>query len=100
MADLFTLSSIAVETFSLAALEAMSTGLPCVLTDIGGAAEMIMDGQNGYLVPPGRPDLLADAWSRALRGGVAWPSQRIRENVVGRFGLDGCVQAYEDALVT
>jgi glycosyltransferase involved in cell wall biosynthesis len=99
IADVFTLTSTAVETFSLAALEAMSTGLPCVLTDLGGAAEMVSDGGNGYLVLPGRPDLLADAWARALRGDLVWPSAQIRENVVKRFELATCVRAYEDALV-
>ena len=57
-ADLFVLSSVAVETFSNAALEAMATGLPVVLSDIGGASEMVVDGYNGYLYPPGDVSVL------------------------------------------
>jgi glycosyltransferase involved in cell wall biosynthesis len=100
IADMFTLSSIAVETFSLAALEAMSTGLPCVLTRIGGAGEMIVEGGNGYLVEPGRPKLLADAWHRTLTGHLEWSPERIRHHVVLNFTLDACIKAYEEALVS
>jgi glycosyltransferase involved in cell wall biosynthesis len=98
--DLFTLSSTAVETFSIAALEAMSTGLPCVLTDLGGASEMIADGANGYVVPAGRPDRLAAAWRRVLAGELTWPPGGIRDEVVRRFGFETCVRSYENALLS
>ena len=49
--DVFVLPSIAVESFSNAALEAMSMGRPVILSDIGGAREMIDDGVEGYVVP-------------------------------------------------
>ena len=39
-ADAYTLTSRS-EVFPLSALEALSTGLPCVLTDVGGAGEII-----------------------------------------------------------
>ncbi|MBI4811730.1 MAG: glycosyltransferase family 4 protein, partial [Ignavibacteriales bacterium] len=67
ISNIFTLSSVSVETFSIAALEAMACGLPCVLTDIGGANEMILNGTNGYLVPPNEPSTLADTWIRVLK---------------------------------
>jgi glycosyltransferase involved in cell wall biosynthesis len=99
IADLFTLSSVS-ETLSLAALEAMSSGLPCVLPDLGGAGEIIVEGGNGYVVPAGRPDLLAGAWYRALTGSLTWPAPRIREYVVSRFSLSACVKSYEDVLLS
>jgi glycosyltransferase involved in cell wall biosynthesis len=50
--DVFVLPSVAVESFSNAALEAMSMGRPVILSDIGGAREMIDDGVEGYVVSP------------------------------------------------
>jgi len=57
--DVFALTSTAVETFSNAALEAMSMGLPAVLSNIGGAEEMVEHGVNGYVYTPGNTEELA-----------------------------------------
>lgn len=50
--DVMVLCSLS-ETFSLAALEAMAMGKPVLHSDVGGAAEMIFPGRNGYLFPVG-----------------------------------------------
>jgi glycosyltransferase involved in cell wall biosynthesis len=42
-------------------LEAMSTGLPCIATAVGGIPEWIVHGQNGILVHPYNPQAIADA---------------------------------------
>ena len=39
---------LAVETFGLTTLEAMSGGLPVIVPTVGGIAEMVVDGINGY----------------------------------------------------
>lgn len=59
-ADTFAMTSLSVETFSLAALEAMATGLPTVLSDIGGASEIVSEGETGFLFPPGDTAALTD----------------------------------------
>jgi glycosyltransferase involved in cell wall biosynthesis len=59
--DVFVLPSSAVETFSNAALEAMSMGCAVVLSRIGGAAEMVVDGESGLLFPIGDVDALVDS---------------------------------------
>ena len=41
-------SSFAIETFGLTALEAMTAGLPVIVPTVGGIAEMVSDGYNGY----------------------------------------------------
>lgn len=46
------------EGLSNAIIEYMASGLPVVCTNVGGAAEMVTDGENGYLVPTENPELL------------------------------------------
>lgn len=40
----------AIETFGLTALEAMAAGLPVIVPTVGGIAEMVHDGMNGYRI--------------------------------------------------
>lgn len=42
--------NLAIETFGLTALEAMSAGLPVIVPTVGGIAEMVEDGVNGYRI--------------------------------------------------
>ena len=57
--DVAVLCSIAKETFSNAILEYMALSKPVVATDLGSISEQVIDGQTGYLVPPGDYDALA-----------------------------------------
>jgi L-malate glycosyltransferase len=50
--DLFLLPS-QTESFGLAALEAMACGVPVVASDVGGVAEVVADGQTGFLAAVG-----------------------------------------------
>ena len=52
IADLMLMPSN-VESFGLAALEAMACGVPVVATNAGGFPEFIVPGLHGYLLPPG-----------------------------------------------
>ena len=49
MMDVFVLPSLA-EGISNTILEAMATGLPVVATDVGGNAELVVNGETGYIV--------------------------------------------------
>jgi len=51
----FVQSSVA-EGFSNATAEAMALGLPVFATDVGGTAEIIQDGVNGFLLDPFKPE--------------------------------------------
>jgi len=47
-------------------LEAASAGLPLVTTDVPGCREIVINGENGYLVPTRSPEALADAIEKLL----------------------------------
>jgi glycosyltransferase involved in cell wall biosynthesis len=84
--DVFVLPSRAVETFSNAALEAMASGVPVILSDIGGASEMIENGRSGLLFTVGDSKgltsclyrLVGDAQIRKILGNEA--RKRIEEH--------------------
>jgi N-acetyl-alpha-D-glucosaminyl L-malate synthase BshA len=63
--DLFLLPS-AHESFGLAALEAMSCGLPVVGSRTGGLAEVVEDGETGFLADPGDVEAMGRAALRIL----------------------------------
>jgi glycosyltransferase involved in cell wall biosynthesis len=50
----------AYEGLPMVIMEAMRAGLPCVATDVGGTAELITDGVNGFLVDVDDEEALAD----------------------------------------
>ena len=45
-------------------LQALSSGLPTVVTDVGGMAEVVRLAQAGITVPPGNAEVMADALVR------------------------------------
>ncbi len=58
--DLFIAPFLSERFSSVHLLEAMAKGQPVVATNLGEAQEMIRNGENGYLVPPGDSDALAE----------------------------------------
>ncbi len=64
-ADLFVLPTIE-DSFALVLFEAMATALPVVTTNHAGASELIEDGRDGLIIPPGEAVALADAIHRLV----------------------------------
>jgi glycosyltransferase involved in cell wall biosynthesis len=84
------------EGFSNAILEGMAAGLPMVVTDVGGNAEAVIDGDCGRVVPARAPGalgaaLLDLAMSAELRTRFG---ERARARVRERFSEQRCVQSY------
>lgn len=95
--DLFVLPSLA-EGISNTILEAMSSGIPVVATDVGGNAELVQADRTGQLVPRANPAALA----AALRRYVDDPELRRAHGAAGRaralaeFSLEGMVANYAE----
>lgn len=81
-ADVFVLPSFA-EGLPVVLMEAMATGLPVVTTQIAGIGELVIDRTHGRVVPPGRPDRLADA----IADLAADPLRRRRMGQAGRAAV-------------
>jgi glycosyltransferase involved in cell wall biosynthesis len=91
--DLFIMPSLQ-EGLGAALLEAMAAGKPVIASDVGGMPEVIAHGQNGMLVPPGKPEALAEAITGLIRD----PLRRFalgakgRQDVQNRFSSDAMVE--------
>jgi glycosyltransferase involved in cell wall biosynthesis len=90
-------SSSSGEAFPNAVAEAMSCGIPCVVTDVGDSRFIV--GETGRVVPPRVPAALAEGWSQLLGAG---PDVRrrlglaARERVEQNFGMAALVKQYQD----
>jgi len=95
-ADLFLLPS-QLESFGLAALEAMACEVPVIATNTGGVPEVVEHGVDGYLVEPGDVKEAAryaiDLLSRADRGREMGKVARI--NAKKKFCANDVIPAYE-----
>ena len=81
--DLFVLNST-YEGLPHVVLEAMSLGLPVVATAVGGTPEVVLDGENGVLIPTREGDALSAAIMRLhsdvmLRGRLAEGAREVVE---------------------
>ena len=93
--DAMTLCSVT-ETFSLAAIEAMAMRKPFVHSDVGGAAEMIVPGENGFLFPVGDTRAYADRLAVLADPAVARRmGDAARALVERRFSEAAMVDRYE-----
>ncbi len=96
VADLFLLPS-EFESFGLAALEALSCGVPVVATTAGGIPEVVDDGKNGFVCRIGDVERMAEHSIALLANPERWKSfaESARASAVERFPFDRIVDEYE-----
>lgn len=92
--DVFVLPS-AWEAFPISILEAMACGVPQVVTDVGGSAEAVAEGETGLLCPPNDPEALAARVAELLADGErrARMASASRARHAQRFELQTMVDA-------
>jgi N-acetyl-alpha-D-glucosaminyl L-malate synthase BshA len=96
-ADLFLLPS-QLESFGLAALEAMACEVPVIATNVGGFPEVVQHGVDGYLVNPGDVKeagrYALEILSRTDRGREM--GQQARRNAKSKFCANDVIPRYEE----
>jgi len=90
------------ESFSNTLLESMANGLPVVATNVGGNPEIVSDGVNGILVPPGEPAALSHAMVELLQQPelARRLGKAAREKVVRDYSLDHLLRRTEDLYIS
>jgi len=84
-ADALIAPSLGGESFGVILVEAMAAGVPVVASDIAGYDEVVRDGVEGLLVPPGSPAAAARALRRVL----------VDRDLAGRLAEAGRARAEE-----
>jgi len=99
--DLFVQPSLS-EAFSQVLIEAMGAGLPVIATDVGGANEVITDGESGFLIAPGEPDVIYEKTLELYRQAVlrkrmaAAGQKKVREEFTVARMVERQFALYED----
>jgi len=96
-ADAFLLPS-STEGFGLAALEALSCGVPVVASRVGGIPEVVVDGETGFLCEAGDVPAMTAAALRLLSDAPLRRrlSEAARSSVLARWQLEPAITLYEE----
>ncbi|MBO9357269.1 glycosyltransferase [Bordetella petrii] len=94
--------STRVETISFACREMMAMGKPVIVTDYAGLPENIDPGRDGWVVPPARPDALADLLRDMARGACDLPEmgRAARRKSEASFGLQRFLDSTEQVYLS
>ena len=99
--DIYVQSSVN-EGLSLSILEAMAAGKPVIITDVGGARELVENGKTGILIAPGSAEEISGAIFGLLEDPAKPPllATAGREYVEKEFGLLHMMESYRNLYAT
>jgi glycosyltransferase involved in cell wall biosynthesis len=98
MRELFRTASVFVlptlsDFYSIATLEAMAAGLPVILSNVGGTADIVVEASTGYLIEPGDGTALRSALETLLND----PSRCLEMGAQGRRRVEQHFDAKKSA---
>lgn len=90
------------ETLSVAAIEAMSAGIPIVCTDVGFMNEIVLPNETGFLVPVDDPTALAEKLTFLLQQPdlLKQMGERTRRMVQEMLSVEQMARAFEQLMIT
>lgn len=77
--------------------ESMACGVPCIVTDIPGARDLIIDNESGLLVPPHSPEKIAEAILQLKNDSLRLEklAKASRERIINDFCVEDYVNYFE-----
>ena len=97
--DIFLLSSLS-EGTSMTLLEAMSLSKPCVVTDAGGNAEIVLNGETGVVTPNDDANSFAQGINNLLSNGYSTLSLNAKRRFEAHFSEQIMNTHYQDAYLS
>lgn len=93
--DLFLMTSTS-EGHSIALLEAVAAGLPCLVSDVGGNSEIITDGYNGYVIKLENLNGFVESLARLMSERSLWNvfSENSRAWALKNTSIEKCSENY------
>lgn len=98
--DFMVVPSLCDESFGLTACEAMIARKPCVVTSTGGLPEVIVDNEDGFVIPVDNSDLFAERMFVLCKNSDLRKEMGItaRKHYIEKFTLEKMISKYENIL--
>jgi len=87
------------EGFGLVLAEALARGIPVLSTQVAGPEDFIVQGKNGWLVPPGDVSTLSQLLQKLIDGEVALPTPETCRESIDDFSIPKVLDRFEEVFL-